>query len=140
MDEVNSISTPIINIFVENQNILQPASHRLSNSKILKIKVDSLNSSGQENVDPSKPILDQNKIGYFNLLPDEIFIKILKKVEVEDLCNFCLLNGIICKFIVNSFLLSKCGFKFLIRANQLDSVVNKDNQKALFDLFSSIGL
>lgn len=140
MDEINSIPTPISKVLVESQNILLQATHPPPNSKVLKFEVDPLYTSVKENVNPNKPILNPNEIGCFNLLPDEILIEILKKVGTEDLGNFCLINGNICKFIVNSFLLSKSGFNFLIRANQFNLVVNKDNQKAHFDLFSSIGL
>lgn len=98
----------------------------------------------KENIDPNKMFSikakkSENNIGCYDLLPDEIFIKILKKLDVEDLANFCLTNSKLRNFVIDNFLLSFAGYHFLIRASQLDVGYDTEKQTCILNLFSSIG-
>lgn len=112
---------------------------KFSNCSMIFKVADSFYTSIKENINPScKP--KPNVIGYFDLLPDEILIQVLSLLDMKDLANFCLTNKILCKFFVDTFLLTKSGFFTIVRANQLDLVVSANNKNKLLDFFSSLGM
>lgn len=78
-------------------------------------------------------------VGYFHLLPDEIFIQVLKYLTVTEMGTFSLTNTKIRNFIIENFIINSYGYQYTIRASQLEYDPSQENQAAILTLFSSIG-
>lgn len=87
----------------------------------------------------------RQSIGFFYMLPEEILLKILKLLSIEELGIFALTNCRIRNIIIDNFLISSTGYLHLIRANNFEfnnPIVSGsfEQQYPVLKLFSSIGI
>ena len=95
----------------------------------------------KNNIDRQK-YRNEELIGYFDRLPEEIIIKIFQLLSIEELGQLTMTNSKIRDFIIKYFFFTQSGFVFLIRTNQFDSF-DVYEPKFVFEtqqLFVRIGL
>lgn len=136
---MNNQPPPMVLGEIQNKPSSSQTSKLSTSSMVLKCAYDFSYTSIKENINPSIK-LKLSDIGYFDSLPDEILIKILSKIKIEDLTNFCLTNKILCEFIIDIFLSSKSGLNILARTKKINLAITTINKDSLFDLFTSIGM